>query len=92
MFLAAVCAQMQKSEIEGKAWIDDKRDSQGRESSRRVIHIKQQTIVGYAVHVSNLTEEHSLRLQEFGIGGRRRLGCGIFNPTVNASEPKERRS
>jgi len=92
MFLAAIRAQMQKLAVEGEAWIDDKRDSQGRELSRRVIHIKQQTIVGYSVHVRSLSEEHSLRLQEIGIGGRRRFGAGIFNPAVRASEQKERRA
>lgn len=92
MFLAAVKAQMQKLEIGGEAWIDDKRDAQGREVGRRVIHIKRQTIVGYSVYVSNLSEEHSLKLQEVGIGGRRRFGAGIFNPTVHRLEAKERRS
>lgn len=92
MFLAAIREQMQKLEIDAEAWIDDKRDSQGREVSRRVIHIKRQTIVGYSVHVTGLNEEHSLRLQEIGIGGRRRFGAGIFNPTVRAFEGKEQKA
>ena len=92
MFLSAVQAQMQKLGIKGNAWIDDKRDTKGRESSRRVIHIKGQTIVGYSVHVSDLSEEHSLKLQEVGIGGRRRFGAGIFNPTASRLVAKERRS
>ncbi len=92
MFLAAVRAQMQKLGVDGEAWVDDKRDSKGREFSRRVIHIKGQTIVGYSVYISNLSEEHSLKLQEVGIGGRRRFGAGIFNPTVSRFEAKERRS
>ena len=37
-------------------------------------------IVGFALRVEELTAEESIRLQEKGIGGRRRFGCGIFVP------------
>ena len=88
MFLAAIRGQMRQLNIEGELLIDDKQDSKGHDVSRRVIHIKQQTIVGYSVRVSGLSEEHSLKLQEVGIGGRRRMGCGIFNP-IASSRSKE---
>lgn len=45
---------------------------------RRVMRIKDKTIVGFRVLVSELTAEESILLQERGIGGRRRMGCGIF--------------
>lgn len=80
MFLAAIRRKLQEQGIHGEAWIDDKLDSRGREISRRVIRIKGQTIVGYAVQVSNLSPDDSIRLQEIGIGGRRKMGCGIFVP------------
>ncbi|RUL82180.1 type I-MYXAN CRISPR-associated protein Cas6/Cmx6 [Tautonia sociabilis] len=48
--------------------------------SRKVIRIKGKRIVGYAVSVSGLTAEDSLRLQEHGLGSRRRMGCGVFVP------------
>lgn len=80
MFLTAARKQLAAHNIKGELWIDDARDTQGRERSRRVLHIKDQTIVGYAVTISNLNEEDSLKLQIEGLGGRRRLGCGLFVP------------
>jgi CRISPR-associated protein Cas6 len=51
------------------------------EPQRRVLRIKEAVIVGYALLVEGLKEEESLRLQEVGLGGRRRMGCGFFVPT-----------
>lgn len=48
---------------------------------RRTIRIRDKEIVGFSVQVDNLTADESIRLQETGIGGRRRFGCGIFVPT-----------
>jgi CRISPR-associated protein Cas6 len=89
MFLEAIRVQLRFLEIEAEASIADNRNSRGQELSRRVIHIKRQTIVGYAVNVSNLSDEHSLRLQVLGLGGRRRFGAGIFNRMKHPSESKE---
>lgn len=50
---------------------------------RRTIRISNREIVGYALRVVNLTAEESLDLQEQGVGGRRRFGCGIFVPERN---------
>jgi len=47
---------------------------------RRTIRIHQREVVGFALRVQDLTAEESIRLQEFGLGGRRRFGCGIFVP------------
>lgn len=47
---------------------------------RRILRIKDKTIVGFALHVSGLTAEESLTLQEKGLGGRRHMGCGVFVP------------
>lgn len=86
MFLAAVEAQLRQLEVEGNVWIDDRRDEQGHEFSRRVLHIKNRTVVGYAVHIRNLSDEHSIRLQEVGLGGRRRMGGGLFHPVAHLKE------
>jgi CRISPR-associated protein Cas6 len=48
---------------------------------RRVLRIKGKRIVGYALHLAGLTAEESIGLQEVGLGGRRRMGCGIFVPS-----------
>lgn len=47
---------------------------------RRVLTIAGRRVIGYALRVSGLTAEESLRLQEHGLGGRRRFGCGVFVP------------
>jgi CRISPR-associated protein Cas6 len=54
----------------------------GREGQplRRVLRIKGRRVVGYALRVSGLSAEASLRLQQAGLGGRRRMGCGVFAP------------
>ena len=49
--------------------------------TRRTVRIKQREIVGYEVIVGNLTDDESLALQRAGIGGRRKLGCGVFLPS-----------
>lgn len=55
-------------------------ESDGRDPSRRIIHVKNKRIVGYAVLATELTAEESILLQERGLGGRRRMGCGVFVP------------
>jgi CRISPR-associated protein Cas6 len=50
------------------------------EPRRRVIRIKDKRIVGFSLLVAGLTAEESVRLQEEGLGGRRRIGCGFFVP------------
>jgi CRISPR-associated protein Cas6 len=47
---------------------------------RRIVRIKGRRIVGYALQVAGLTADESVRLQELGLGGRGRLGCGYFLP------------
>jgi CRISPR-associated protein Cas6 len=47
---------------------------------RRTIRIRDKEIVGFAVRVEGLTAEESVLLQERGLGGRRRFGCGLFIP------------
>jgi CRISPR-associated protein Cas6 len=47
---------------------------------RRTFRVKDKQVVGFEVAVSDLTAEESLTLQEHGLGGRRRMGCGVFVP------------
>ena len=48
---------------------------------RRVVGVGGQQILGYQVRVSGLDDAASLRLQEVGVGGKRKMGCGLFRPT-----------
>jgi len=54
------------------------------EPKRRVVRIKDVTITGYALLVSELTSTDSVKLQEIGLGGRTRMGCGFFTPAKAA--------
>ncbi len=47
---------------------------------RRIITIKSKKIVGFSLIAHGLNDEDSLKLQSEGLGGRRSMGCGIFNP------------
>jgi CRISPR-associated protein Cas6 len=58
-------------------------DEQGR-FRRRVIRIHGRTVVGFSLAAHGLGDEDSIRLQTHGLGGRRSMGCGHFNPIVNS--------
>lgn len=47
--------------------------------ARRTIKIRRYNIVGYEVTITDLTPRSSLSLQMQGLGGKRRLGCGVFS-------------
>lgn len=76
-FLEAVSRQLDSLEVTGRAELP--RDEQGR-YRRRIVTIHGKSVVGFSVAVHDLNEEDSLKLQSSGIGGRRAMGCGIFNP------------
>lgn len=52
----------------------------GGEAIRRVLKVKGKTIVGYGLEISPLSALDSIALQESGIGGRHKMGCGVFVP------------
>ena len=47
---------------------------------RRTLRIHDKEIVGFAVRIEQLSAEDSILVQEHGVGGRRRFGCGLFIP------------
>jgi len=89
-FLGAVSRQLEKLSITAHASLVEQsqiaRANAGKTAGshsdvlRRTVRIHGRDIVGFAVRVEELTAEESLRLQEKGVGGRRKLGCGIFVP------------
>ena len=48
---------------------------------RRSVTVDGRRVVGYSVRVIGLGADQSIALQERGIGGKRRMGCGVFRPT-----------
>jgi CRISPR-associated protein Cas6 len=47
---------------------------------RHILRVKDKRIVGFPVIVSALTAHESVCLQESGLGGRGKMGCGFFGP------------
>jgi CRISPR-associated protein Cas6 len=91
--VASVCAaarrQLDEIGIGGRVRVPDHVVKGGRvEPQRRVLRIKEAVIVGYALLVEGLTDEESLRLQEAGLGGRRRMGCGFFVPAQEEEDAR----
>ncbi len=60
--------QAEKLGMKGKLVIGD----------RRTISVHDKQIVGYSVLASGLAADESILLQESGLGGRRKMGCGFF--------------
>ena len=50
------------------------------EPIRRTLRVRDKTVVGFALAVTELSADESILVQEAGIGGRRRFGCGVFVP------------
>jgi CRISPR-associated protein Cas6 len=48
---------------------------------RRSLTVDGHRVVGYSVRVLGLSADASIALQEKGIGGKRRMGCGVFRGT-----------
>ena len=69
-FLEAAKRQLQSLGVAGEAILGE----------RRTFRVKEKQVVGFEVAVTGLTAEESLTLQEKGLGGRRRMGCGVFVP------------
>jgi CRISPR-associated protein Cas6 len=63
------------SRVEGPA-----PETDGQEVLRRTLRIGDKTIVGFAMVANGLSADESITLQEQGLGGRRRFGCGVFIP------------
>jgi CRISPR-associated protein Cas6 len=54
------------------------------EPSRKAIKIKTYSVVGFSLIVTDLNEEDSIQLQQHGLGGKHRMGCGIFTTFPHA--------
>jgi CRISPR-associated endonuclease/helicase Cas3 len=61
----------------------------GHTRSRRIITIHGHKVVGFSLTAHGLSDEDSLKLQSVGLGGRRAMGCGMFNPIVKATWTQE---
>jgi CRISPR-associated protein Cas6 len=80
-FLAAARRQLDALGVAGEAGIPlvDAGPHEGK-PRRRVLRIKEKKVVGFPLRVTGLTAEESITLQEQGVGGRSKMGCGFFLP------------
>jgi CRISPR-associated protein Cas6 len=86
LFLETARRKLAELEITGEVSIPIiQRGPRANEPIRRIIRIREKKIVGFATIVRGLSPEHSIQLQELGLGGRQRMGCGFFGP--HKSEP-----
>lgn len=76
-FLEAAKRQLDALEIRGITTIP--LNARG-ETDRKVIKIKRYSVVGFGLEVTNLNDEDSIKLQIQGLGGKRKMGAGIFVP------------
>jgi len=60
-------------------------DAEGR-PRRRILTIHDKQIVGFSLAAHHLSDEDSIQLQTHGLGGRRAMGSGIFNPIASKSQ------
>ncbi len=84
-FLAAANRQLNEMEITAKLELPP----EDRSRFRRILTVKDKKIVGFSLIAHGLSDEDSIKLQSHGIGGRRGMGCGIFNPIIIS--PKEQK-
>ena len=76
-FLAAAQLQLEALGIIGDAIVP--LDIEGK-PDRKTIKIKTYSVVGFGLEVSGLSEGDSMKLQILGLGGKHRMGCGVFVP------------
>jgi len=69
-FLAEVNRQLSEIAVKAEFQIGD----------RKTFTIHDKKVVGYSMHLLGLSAEDSIKVQEEGIGGRRKMGCGFFEP------------
>ncbi|RCJ38152.1 type I-MYXAN CRISPR-associated protein Cas6/Cmx6 [Nostoc punctiforme NIES-2108] len=89
-FIEAVQRQLDNLGIQGKIELLTRQDGT---PQRRQLTInkegKQFKVRGFGVKISELNPEDSLTLQEQGIGGKRKMMCGIFVPATRSKEEEE---
>lgn len=69
-FTDAVCRKLDERAIRGEVVV----------GPRRVLQVANHKIVGFALAIHELSDDASIQLQTEGLGGRRKMGCGYFNP------------
>ena len=86
-FLEAAQRQLDALEINGRIGIPANDKGEPKRLTLKINKAEQKksyTIVGFSVVVDNLIPKDSIKLQALGIGGKRRMGCGVFYPNIRS--------
>jgi len=86
-FIESALRQLEKLEITGKMNLLQK--SNGQLQCRQLTMRKKEgtfPLIGYGVEVTELSETDSVKLQQHGIGGKRKMMCGVFVPSWKNSD------
>ena len=73
-FLEAAKRQVEKLNIKTDLKLIAKKDGTVKPKTIKV----NQTSVGFGIEANNLSESDSIILQEKGLGGKQKMGCGVF--------------
>lgn len=79
-FLAAIDRKLLALNTKVKAQLERQHNGSDASYARRIVTVKKTTIAGYGIVLDELSDEDSQLIQVAGLGGRRRMGCGIFDP------------
>lgn len=74
-FLESCHKALDALEIQAKPFIDSNVDG---DLAKRSLFIKDKHVLGFGVVVEGLKPEDSIKLQCYGLGGRKHFGCGWF--------------
>lgn len=83
-FLSAAQRQLQALGITAELIVPKNPEGQ---PTRKTIKVKDKTIVGFSLIASGLSPEDSIKLQSKNLGGKNKMGCGIFVPTTLPQAP-----
>lgn len=73
-FLEAAKRQLEELNIQADIKLISNQDGTPK---RKTIAVKQ-TLVGFGIEANHLSETDSITLQEKGLGGKHKMGCGVF--------------
>jgi CRISPR-associated protein Cas6 len=85
LFLASCQRQIDKLNIKGEIALNDRSNGQAK---YKTIKVRGFTVMGFGLTVKNLTPVDSLILQQEGLGGKRKMGCGMFIPVRSINDDK----
>ena len=73
-FLKAAQRQLEQLNIQADIKLITTKDGIPKRKTIKVKH----TLVGFGIEITNLSEADSIILQEKGLGGKQKMGCGVF--------------